>query len=68
MTHRASPRCKMENLCVAAPRVSSKTGSTITEDVPADALSIARDTAEIRKGWATKYREAKEKAKKAQKK
>lgn len=31
-------------------------GSTITEDVPANALSIARDPAEIRQGWAAKYR------------
>ncbi len=31
-------------------------GSTITEDVPADALSIARDAAQIRQGWAAKYR------------
>ena len=38
-------------------------GSTITEDVPADSLSIARDTAEIRKGWAAKYRKLKEAAK-----
>ncbi len=38
-------------------------GSTITEDVPADSLSIARDTAEIRKGWAAKYRKIKEAAK-----
>ena len=37
-------------------------GSTITEDVPADSLSIARDTAEIRKGWAAKYRKIKEAA------
>ncbi len=34
-------------------------GSTVTEDVPADSLSIARDTAEIRKGWAAKYRKRK---------
>lgn len=34
-------------------------GSTITEDVPADALSIARDVAQIRKGWAAKYRKLK---------
>jgi bifunctional UDP-N-acetylglucosamine pyrophosphorylase/glucosamine-1-phosphate N-acetyltransferase len=34
-------------------------GSTITEDVPADALSIGRDTAEIRKGWAAEYRKRK---------
>ncbi len=34
-------------------------GSTITEDVPADALSIARDVAEVRQGWAAKYRKLK---------
>ncbi len=34
-------------------------GSTITEDVPADALSIARDVAEIREGWAAEYRKRK---------
>ncbi len=34
-------------------------GSTITKDVPADALSIARDSAEIRKGWAAEYRKRK---------
>ncbi len=34
-------------------------GSTITEDVPADALSIARDVAEIREGWASEYRKRK---------
>ena len=39
-------------------------GSTITEDVPADALSIARDPAEIRQGWAAKYRKIKEAAQK----
>jgi bifunctional UDP-N-acetylglucosamine pyrophosphorylase/glucosamine-1-phosphate N-acetyltransferase len=39
-------------------------GSTITEDVPADALSIARDAAQIRKGWAAKYRKIKAAAKK----
>ncbi len=38
-------------------------GSTITEDVPADALGIARDPAQIRKGWAAKFREAKKEAK-----
>lgn len=42
-------------------------GSTITEDVPADALSIARDPAEIRKGWAAKYRKIKEAALKKKK-
>lgn len=35
-------------------------GSTITEDVPADALSIARDAGKIRKGWAAEYRKRKE--------
>lgn len=35
-------------------------GSTITEDVPADALSIGRGgPAEIRKGWAAEYRKRK---------
>ena len=34
-------------------------GSTITEDVPADALSIARDVAQIREGWAREYRKRK---------
>ena len=32
-------------------------GSTITKNVPADALSIARNEAEIREGWAAKNRE-----------
>ncbi len=35
-------------------------GSTITEDVPAGALSIARDEPEIRKGWVKEYRKRKE--------
>lgn len=35
-------------------------GSTVTEDVPKDALSIARDTASIREGWAKEYRKRKE--------
>ncbi|MCB9982823.1 MAG: bifunctional UDP-N-acetylglucosamine diphosphorylase/glucosamine-1-phosphate N-acetyltransferase GlmU [Rhodospirillales bacterium] len=39
-------------------------GSTITEDVPADALSIAREPSKIRKGWAAKYRKMKEAAQK----
>ncbi|MCB1720565.1 MAG: bifunctional UDP-N-acetylglucosamine diphosphorylase/glucosamine-1-phosphate N-acetyltransferase GlmU [Rhodospirillales bacterium] len=43
-------------------------GSTITEDVPADALSIARDPAEIRQGWAAKYRKIKEAAQKKSRK
>ena len=42
-------------------------GSTITEDVPANALSIARDVAEIRKGWAAAYRKKKAAKKKAKK-
>lgn len=37
-------------------------GSTITEDVPADALSIARDKGKILKGWASKFRKIKEAA------
>ncbi len=35
-------------------------GSTITENVSANALAIERDTAEIRKGWAAEYRRKKE--------
>jgi bifunctional UDP-N-acetylglucosamine pyrophosphorylase / glucosamine-1-phosphate N-acetyltransferase len=35
-------------------------GSTITEDVPADSLSIARDEAQVRKGWAAEYRKRKQ--------
>lgn len=31
-------------------------GSTITEDVPADALSISRNAAQIREGWASEFR------------
>ena len=38
-------------------------GSTINEDVPADSLSIARDKPSIREGWATKFRENKNKKK-----
>jgi bifunctional UDP-N-acetylglucosamine pyrophosphorylase/glucosamine-1-phosphate N-acetyltransferase len=34
-------------------------GSTLTEDVPADALALTRPEAQIRKGWAAKYREIK---------
>lgn len=34
-------------------------GSTITEDVPADSLSISRDAAKIREGWAAEYRKRK---------
>ncbi|MFN3700884.1 MAG: bifunctional UDP-N-acetylglucosamine diphosphorylase/glucosamine-1-phosphate N-acetyltransferase GlmU [Alphaproteobacteria bacterium] len=34
-------------------------GSTITEDVPADALSIAREKGSIYKGWAHKFRDQK---------
>jgi bifunctional UDP-N-acetylglucosamine pyrophosphorylase/glucosamine-1-phosphate N-acetyltransferase len=34
-------------------------GSTITENVPADALSITRDVASIREGWAAEYRKRK---------
>jgi bifunctional UDP-N-acetylglucosamine pyrophosphorylase/glucosamine-1-phosphate N-acetyltransferase len=39
-------------------------GSTITEDVGKDALSIERGVAEIRKGWAAEYRQKKEALKK----
>jgi bifunctional UDP-N-acetylglucosamine pyrophosphorylase/glucosamine-1-phosphate N-acetyltransferase len=34
-------------------------GSTVTKDVPADALSIGRDASKIRKGWAAEYRRRK---------
>lgn len=34
-------------------------GSTITEDVPKDALSISRDVHKIREGWAAEYRKKK---------
>lgn len=34
-------------------------GSTITEDVPGDALAIARETQTIKEGWAKKRRESK---------
>ena len=37
-------------------------GSTITENVPKDALSIARDGHTIREGWAAKYRRSKKRA------
>ncbi|PCJ97049.1 MAG: bifunctional N-acetylglucosamine-1-phosphate uridyltransferase/glucosamine-1-phosphate acetyltransferase [Zetaproteobacteria bacterium] len=37
-------------------------GSTITTDVPADALSMERSKAEVRSGWAALYRKRKEKA------
>lgn len=45
-------------------------GSTITEDVPADALSLERGSNTIREGWAAAFREKKDalKKKKAQKK
>lgn len=36
-------------------------GSTITTDVPADALSVERSKAEVRSGWAALYRKRKEK-------
>ncbi|MGH1375167.1 MAG: bifunctional UDP-N-acetylglucosamine diphosphorylase/glucosamine-1-phosphate N-acetyltransferase GlmU [Alphaproteobacteria bacterium] len=34
-------------------------GSTITTDVPADALSVERGKAEVRAGWAVEYRKRK---------
>ncbi len=40
-------------------------GSTVTLDVPADALSIARDIGKIREGWAKAYRARKNKKKKS---
>jgi len=38
-------------------------GSTITEDVPAGALSVERTQTTIREGWAAQYRKMKERAK-----
>lgn len=38
-------------------------GSTITNDVPANALSVERGREEVRQGWATLYRKRKEEAK-----
>lgn len=38
-------------------------GTTLNVDVPADSLSIARDVARIRKGWAHEYRKRKKAAK-----
>ncbi len=35
-------------------------GSTITTDVPADALSVERSKAQVRSGWAALYRKRKE--------
>ncbi len=34
-------------------------GSTLTENVPADALAMTRPDTQIKKGWAAKYREIK---------
>jgi bifunctional UDP-N-acetylglucosamine pyrophosphorylase/glucosamine-1-phosphate N-acetyltransferase len=39
-------------------------GSTVTEDVPANALSIGREPAKLRKGWAANFRKRKAKARK----
>jgi len=36
-------------------------GSTITEDVPADALALGRGRQVVKPGWAKKRREAKAK-------
>ncbi len=38
-------------------------GSTITNDVPADSLSVERGREEVRQGWATLYRKRKAEAK-----
>lgn len=35
-------------------------GSTITDDVPIDALSISRNTAQIREGWSAEFRKRKQ--------
>ena len=34
-------------------------GSTITDDVPADALALTRATADVREGWANRFRRGK---------
>ncbi len=47
-----APLCVDDGAFIAA-------GSTITDDVPADALSIARDAHKIREGWAVEYRKKK---------
>lgn len=39
-------------------------GSTMTKDVPADALSMTRPETDTRLGWAAKFRKMKERAKK----
>ncbi|MBK6896304.1 MAG: bifunctional UDP-N-acetylglucosamine diphosphorylase/glucosamine-1-phosphate N-acetyltransferase GlmU [Alphaproteobacteria bacterium] len=39
-------------------------GSTITQNVPADALSLSRAKEEVRKGWAATYRQRKAERKK----
>ena len=36
-------------------------GSTITQDVPADALAVERADSDVREGWARRYREKKQK-------
>ena len=42
-------------------------GSTITDDVPADALSISREDTQIREGWAKEFRQRKQAAQKKKK-
>ncbi|MEQ9811817.1 MAG: bifunctional UDP-N-acetylglucosamine diphosphorylase/glucosamine-1-phosphate N-acetyltransferase GlmU [Azospirillaceae bacterium] len=49
------------NTALVAPvtigeRANVGAGSTITGDVPADALAVARGRQEVREGWAAKYR------------
>jgi len=49
------------NTALVAPvtvgeRANIAAGSTITGDVPADALAVARGRQEVREGWAAKYR------------
>jgi len=41
------------------------TGSVITEDVPADALAVARGRQVVKPGWAARFRETKRAAKAA---
>jgi bifunctional UDP-N-acetylglucosamine pyrophosphorylase/glucosamine-1-phosphate N-acetyltransferase len=34
-------------------------GSTVTDDVPADAMAVARERQVTKEGWAKRYREKK---------
>jgi bifunctional UDP-N-acetylglucosamine pyrophosphorylase/glucosamine-1-phosphate N-acetyltransferase len=49
-------------------RAFTGTGSVITEDVPADALALARGRQVMKEGWAARFRETKRAAKAARSK